>query len=206
MSCLHRFRESVFIAMVLHPRSPFSHFVCSLVPAPRHRILHLWGPWDQLSQTMKSSGNQNLTKPTVEDMKAVFALCRDNHWDDIHRRLEVNPWIALTPMVMVNHISSTVLHQAITSRGNVERRAEVIRLILTMTPQAASIRNGYGSLPLHVIAQRNTKMAARVKENLIGLLIKADPMALLEPGGVGRRTPLHIIFTGTSPLRSASSF
>ena len=39
MSCLHRFRESLFIAMVLHPRSPFPHFFCFMVLAPRHRIL-----------------------------------------------------------------------------------------------------------------------------------------------------------------------
>jgi hypothetical protein len=130
-------------------------------------------------------------------MKQVFALCRNDRWREILRYLQAKPRIALTQMVMANHISSTVLHQAITSRGDLSAREEVIRHILCVSPQAAAIRNGYGSLPLHVIAQRNTKMAARVKEQLIELLVDSYPAALLEPGGVGRRAPLHIIFTGT---------
>jgi hypothetical protein len=138
----------------------------------------------------------HVTQPSEADMNRVFSFCRDDRWQEILRRLEDNPMIALTPMVMVNHISSTVLHQAITSRGNLASRERVIRHVLSVTPEAASIRNGYGSLPLHVIAQRNTKIASRVKEELIDLLVKAYPQALLEPGGVGRRTPLHIIFTG----------
>lgn len=148
---------------------------------------------------MQSPHQQHYIQPSATDMKRVFSLCRDDRWKEILQRLEDNPMIALTPMVMVNHISSTVLHQAITSRGDLVARERVIRHVLRVTPQATSMRNGYGSLPLHVIAQRNTKIAARVKEQLIDLLVQANPQALLEPGGVGRRTPLHIIFTGTIP-------
>ena len=96
---------------------------------------------------------------------------------------------------MDNHIATTILHQAITSKGNTDERAAVISTILRNTPKAAQIKNGYGSLPLHVIAQRNTKINAATKERLIHELIKAHAGALLESGGVGKRTPLHIIFT-----------
>jgi hypothetical protein len=65
-----------------------------------------------------------------------------------------------------------------------------------VTPEAATIKNGYGSLPLHVIAQRNTKMNAETKERLIRKLLEACPGAIIQQGGVGLRTPLHIIFTG----------
>lgn len=97
---------------------------------------------------------------------------------------------------MDNHISTTILHQAITSKGDTKIRNRVIEEILDIAPKAATIKNGYGSLPLHVIAQRNTKLSARTKEDLIYELVHANKAALLVQGGVGKRTPLHIIFTG----------
>jgi hypothetical protein len=98
---------------------------------------------------------------------------------------------------MDNHISTTILHQAITSKGDTKSRTRVILEIIDVAPKAAAIKNGYGSLPLHVIAQRNTKMDAPTKELLITELVNAYKPALVEQGGVGKRTPLHIIFTGT---------
>lgn len=96
---------------------------------------------------------------------------------------------------MDNNISTTILHQAITSKGDVKKRARVIQEILRFTPHAASIKNGYGSLPIHVISQRNTKMPSKTKEILIRDLMDAYPESLTQQGGVGMRTPLHIIFT-----------
>jgi hypothetical protein len=55
-----------------------------------------------------------------------------------------------------------------------------------------------GSLSLHCACQRNVKLDAKTKEKVILALINAYPGALVEQGGVGRRTPLHIIFTGES--------
>ena len=101
-------------------------------------------------------------------------------------------------MIMDNHISTTILHQAITSKGDIKARTRVIREILDIAPKAATIKNGYGSLPLHVISQRNTKLDAATKELLIHELVAAYKGALVEQGGVGKRTPLHIIFTGKS--------
>ena len=128
-------------------------------------------------------------------MEYVFQLCRQDDWTSILRELKKNPLIAVNSMIMDNHISTTVLHQAITSKGDTEKRSEVVQVLLKQTPQAAAIKNGYGSLPLHVIAQRNTKMDAPTKELLINKLVMAHKQALTEPGGVGKRTPLHIIFT-----------
>lgn len=135
-------------------------------------------------------------QPSGAEMEEVFQLCRQDDWVSILHHIKRKPLISITSMIMDNHISTTVLHQAITSKGNTQNRAEVIQEILKMTPQAAAIKNGYGSLPLHVIAQRNTKMDASTKELLIEKLVLAYKEALIEPGGVGKRTPLHIIFTG----------
>ena len=111
--------------------------------------------------------------------------------------VEQDPNVGLAVMPMDNHINTTIIHQAITSKGDTSVRAAVIMEILRMNPQAAAIKNGYGSLPLHVIAQRNTKIDSATKDKLMRLLVDAYPEALSIPGGVGKRTPLHIIFTGT---------
>ena len=138
------------------------------------------------------------TPGNPEEMTRIFNNCRTNNWDDVLAAVIAKPSLAMTPIIMDNHISTTILHQAITSKGNTTVRANVIRQILTTTPMAASLRNGYGSLPLHVITQRNTKIKSKVKEGLIRGFVGAYRQALLEEGGTGQRTPLHIIFTGTS--------
>ena len=131
-----------------------------------------------------------------EDMDQLFQLCRSDEWHGVLHQVRQNPQIATTSMTMDNHISTTIIHQAITSKGPTAVRAEVISTILHGTPEAASLKNGYGSLPLHVIAQRNTKMDAQTKERLITELVQAFPAALIDEGGFGKRTPLHIIFSG----------
>ena len=134
--------------------------------------------------------------PSSPIMHKIFKLCRDGEWDTVLREVMHNPGLAVTPIVMDNHITTTVLHQAITSKGDMEARARVIRHILRETPRAAAVKNGYGSLPIHVIAQRNTKLKAKLKEDLIFEFVKAYKDGLVEEGGTGRRTPLHIVFTG----------
>jgi hypothetical protein len=136
--------------------------------------------------------------PRQEETETLFQRCRDDNWRSVLMSVKENPWIALTPMVMDNHISTTIIHQAITSKADTAIRAEVISTILKSTPRAAAIKNGYGSLPLHVIAQRNVKMDAQTKERLIFEMVPCYPEALTEQGGVGKRTPLHIIFTGNT--------
>lgn len=125
----------------------------------------------------------------------VFQLCRSNRWNQVNECVRRDPFIAVTPLIMDNNISTTILHQAISSKSDTKARAAVIQVVLDLAPKAAAIRNGYGSLPIHVICQRNTKMDSQTKETLIMALIKAYPESLLEAGGVGGRTPLHIVFT-----------
>ncbi|KAL3914137.1 MAG: hypothetical protein SGILL_006219 [Bacillariaceae sp.] len=136
--------------------------------------------------------------PSEAEMKAVFVMCRKNQWRSVLNSVRSCGQIGTTSMTMQNHIATTVLHQAITSKGDTKLRALVVEAILDVTPWAAKVKNGYGSLPLHVVAQRNTKMNSATKDKIIRKLVKAFPGALLEPGGVGKRTPIHIIFTGTS--------
>ena len=133
-----------------------------------------------------------LRKP---DMVAIFAMCRKDEWGRLWTEVKTNPCVATTAMVMDNHISTTILHQAITSKADTADRAKVIQTILELAPEAAKIKNGYGSLPLHVISQRNTKMDSQTKELLIHQLVRVYPDALVQEGGVGKRTPLHIAFT-----------
>eukprot|EP00537_Pseudo-nitzschia_pungens_P017043 CAMPEP_0172401904 /NCGR_PEP_ID=MMETSP1061-20121228/52490_1 /TAXON_ID=37318 /ORGANISM="Pseudo-nitzschia pungens, Strain cf. pungens" /LENGTH=393 /DNA_ID=CAMNT_0013135715 /DNA_START=841 /DNA_END=2022 /DNA_ORIENTATION=+ len=133
--------------------------------------------------------------PSHEEMRAVFRMCRGNQWNSVLNSIRSNRLIQTTNMTMDNNITTTIIHQAITSKGDISKRAMVIQEILQVTPHAASIKNGYGSLPLHVICQRNVKMNSAKKEKLIRDLINAYPMSLTVQGGVGKRTPLHIIFT-----------
>ena len=144
-----------------------------------------------------SSVSPSFRVPSQQEMRAVFLMCRGNQWDSVLNSIRSNRLIATTNMTMDNNISTTILHQAITSKGDVKKRARVIQEILGFSPLAATIKNGYGSLPLHVISQRNTKMDSKTKETLIRALMQAYPESLVQQGGVGMRTPLHIIFTGT---------
>ena len=147
----------------------------------------------------------SFAKPSREKMSYIFQLCRENEWVTVLSEVEEWPAISTTAMIMDNHISTTIIHQAVTSKGNTQERAEVIRRVLTLAPKAAKMKNGYGSLPLHVISQRNTKMDSKTKEALIYMLMDAYPRALMEEGGVGRRTPLHIAFTDYISPRLARS-
>jgi len=135
-----------------------------------------------------------------EEMRTVLEHCRKNRWEQVLRALKREPELALRQVMMQNRVATTVLHQAVTSRGDVKQRDRVCRQILTATPQAAAMKNGFGSFPVHVVAQRNTKMDVETKQRLLSDLIDAYPPALVEPGGKGKRTPLHVLFTGTCPL------
>jgi hypothetical protein len=130
-------------------------------------------------------------------------MCKNNHWDTLLQVLWKHPSIAMKMLVMNNRITTTILHQLIYAKGHQESRAKLIRCILTNTPMAASIPNGFGSLPIHVIAQRNTNFSAATKEALIYDLLSAYPQSSVVAGGKGKRTPLHILFTGKSDWSEA---
>ena len=126
----------------------------------------------------------------------LLMLCKSQMWEELEFILKEHPNQALKTITMENNNSTTLLHQVITSKSsNMRARWNIINLILTSVPNAASIPNGYSSLPLHVVSQRNIKMDASMKEEVILHLIDAHPSALLSLGGVGKRTPLHIAFT-----------
>jgi hypothetical protein len=105
--------------------------------------------------------------PTEREIAAILADCRDNKWESVMARVQANPCLATAKLPMENHIVTTIIHQAITAKGNTYHRANLILHILHTNPRAAGIPNGYSSYPLHSIAQRNTKMDAKTKERLI---------------------------------------
>lgn len=133
-----------------------------------------------------------------DKMQEALGHCKKDRWVHVLHMIRDDPSLGLFPMIMNNRVPTTIMHQAITSRGDTVSRKKVIEQILLATPQAAGIRNGFGSLPLHVIGQRNTKMDAPTKEKLMFDLVQAYSEALSCPGGKGKRTPLHVLFTGTS--------
>ena len=177
------------------PRTHF--FFTSITNISKEKIMNGITSVNASNDVGSSVKYMNRRVPGREEMHAIFLMCRKNQWKSVLSCIQDNPMIPLTSMIMDNHISTTILHQAITSKGDTEARARVIRAILEIAPGAAKIKNGYGSLPLHVIAQRNTKMDSATKELLICDLVRSFSGALLIEGGVGKRTPLHIIFTGT---------
>mmetsp|Transcript_13925 Transcript_13925/g.29319 ORF Transcript_13925/g.29319 Transcript_13925/m.29319 type:complete len:663 (-) Transcript_13925:431-2419(-) len=136
-----------------------------------------------------------LITPTREEMTAVFLMCRGNQWNSVLNSIRSNRLIQTTNITTDNNFPTTVIHQAIRSKGDINKRAIVIKEILQVTPHAAYMKNGLGSLPLHVICQRNVKMNSATKETLIRDLINAYSESLTVRGGVAKRTPLHIIFT-----------
>lgn len=140
--------------------------------------------------------NINLEAMIMESqMQEILNGCRGDDWSLVLRMVQDDPTLATKIMKMDNRISTTILHQAISSKGDVRARTEVIQAVLKTSPEVAMVSSGYGSLPLHAICQRNTKMPSQMKEKLIKTLIDAYPKALLTEGGIARRTPLHVAFT-----------
>jgi len=84
--------------------------------------------------------------PTDTAERSPLKLCQDGDWVAVLDLVKKNPAVAITPIVMDNHVATTFVHQAITSKGNTALRVQVICQILKQTPQAAAIKNGYGSL------------------------------------------------------------
>ena len=126
---------------------------------------------------------------------SIFVLCKEERWAEVSNLVAANPSLAVAPMTMANNITTTILHQAITSKGDVGARADLVKFVLSIRPSAAAIKNGYGSLPIHVLAQRNCKMKSKAKEELLLALVHAYPSSIMVAGGVGARNPLHIVFT-----------
>jgi len=148
------------------------------------------------STTTSKRRSSSITIVNSGEAPSLLEHCRADNWEAIFEALIHNPRIVLDPIVQSNHISTTILHQALTSKGCILIRTKEIRCILQETPEAAAVKNGYNSLPLHVLCQRNMKMDAKTKQALIVEIARAHPQALATPGGVTHRTPLHISFTG----------
>ena len=151
-----------------------------------------------LTKQKRDRGAIDRENPMTKELTMLLRWCRSNDWARVLQTLQANPYVALEILTMGNYISTTILHQAISSKGDITMRAEVISAILARTPIAAKLTNGYGSMPLHAIAQRNLKMDSQTKERLMIDLVLCHKDALTSNGGIGGRTPLHIIFTGKS--------
>ena len=135
--------------------------------------------------------------PSREEIKAVYNMCRQNKWELVLESIRSNPLISTTILIAKNNLSTSILHQAISSKGDTKERVRVIQEVLRVSTLAAFMKNNCGSLPIHCISQRNTKMDFKTKERLIRDLMNAYPESLTQQTRTGMRTPLHIIMTGT---------
>ena len=140
------------------------------------------------------------------NIQDVYQMCKSNQWIAVLDCIKNNPLLPYINIITNNFRSTTVLHQAISSQGNIKDRTKVIEEILAPSSchnddnkdnnSAAQMKNGNGSLPLHAITHRNVKFDSRTKEMLIKKILNAYPKAVNQQGGVGKRTPLHTVFTG----------
>lgn len=83
-----------------------------------------------------------LKTPNVLNTANVIELIRANKWDQVNSCVREDSRILMMPLLMDNSIQTTILHEAIASKGNTQARATVILTILEMAPIAASIQNG----------------------------------------------------------------
>jgi hypothetical protein len=146
----------------------------------------------------------SLRSPDNNELKIVIQLCAQENWAELLARVQQSPWMGRAQWNMTNNIATTLLHQAITGKGSGEERCKLIETILDLAPTAATLSNGYGSLPLHALCQRNVNMKSSSRSRLIVKLIRSYEGALLAKGGPGERTPLHAILTGTKKMNSSS--
>jgi hypothetical protein len=133
-------------------------------------------------------------------MEIVYRLCRGNEWNKVLEYVNQYPGIGTHRMMMDNHHTTSIIHQAITSKGDTTVRARVISTILNHTPEAARIKNEYGAMPLNVIVKPRHKIDSTTKERLINEIIDAYPGALTKRSGALWHTPLHSILAGTPIL------
>lgn len=144
----------------------------------------------------EKKGEMAFNTGLTSSSEKLLILCKSHKWSEVSQCVSESPSRALETIIMENNNSTSLLHQVITSKSNdMTGREKLIMQILNAAPSSSCIPNGYGSLPLHVVTQRNIKMDAVTKENVIRCLIHAYPDALLSTGGIGKRTPLHIAFT-----------
>jgi hypothetical protein len=160
-------------------------------------------PTDADAAIHADSPAASLRSPDNNELKIVIQLCAQEEWAELLARVQQSPWMGRAQWNMTNNIATTLLHQAITGKGRGEERCKLIESILDLAPTAATLSNGFGSLPLHALCQRNVNMKSSSRSRLIVKLIRSYEGALLANGGPGQRTPLHAILTGTKRMSSS---
>jgi hypothetical protein len=89
-------------------------------------------------------------------MEILYRFCHGSKWNKVLEYVNQDPLIGTRSMIMDNLNTTTIIHQAITSKGDAAVRARVISTIIKHTPEAARIKNGFGSMPLYLIANRTS--------------------------------------------------
>jgi hypothetical protein len=132
---------------------------------------------------------------TENEIYSISKLCRENRWRSLRDMLKRKPQLSLVSFVTDKRTRSTILHEAIISEdtSDIGDRSDCIQDILSRCPEAAKIKHGRGSLPLHSIARRSKGMDPTTRESLFKKLIAAYPEALVtkKDDNLGR-TPVHV--------------
>jgi len=152
-------------------------------------MLHLHPPVSQISMLTHHddflspgsfSCRNNGYEPTEADMQNVIKLCRENDWYRVFSLLQENPRIALTPIILNDRATqtTTILHQAITAPKGGDRLARelIIRKVLEIAPEAATMRNSSGILPVECLSLRGVYFESKVKNDLFSAFLKTYSM------------------------------
>lgn len=60
---------------------------------------------------------ESCNAPSLAEMQEVLQLCRQSNWLGVLALVQKNPSVAVTQIIMDNNIATTIIHQAITSKG-----------------------------------------------------------------------------------------
>jgi len=126
--------------------------------------------------------------------KALLALCKADNWSAVEQHIRRHPQSATSMLRDRNSNGTTVLHKVFASAStDFAARIGVIETVLQICPKLASVKNGCGSLPLHLAARNSYKIQidTTTQEDVIASLINVYPAAAVTQNAAGR-TPLHI--------------
>ena len=153
-------------------------------------------PNEILASANKSTDSSLLS---LHENPLIDRLCTSKEWSTITEMIRQQPDHALTNIRGKNNKTTTILHQIMASKDKDDMAARVLlaNTIIDLKPEAASINNGYKSLPLHICIRNSYGMRTTNndrKNDLVELfrkLINAYPDAVTSENAV-KRNPLHI--------------
>ncbi|KAL3939218.1 MAG: hypothetical protein SGARI_001450, partial [Bacillariaceae sp.] len=146
----------------------------------------------KLTVSIIATAQEPVDQPTTQELEQLEILCREGKWNHILQVVQATPSLGAVCWATQNYSETTLLHRAIRDGGDPAVRAKVISTILAATPHCASIKNAFGSLPLHAICGRQCKLQFALRTQLISQMIHAHPEGLTTTTPNSGKIPLHM--------------